>query len=311
MKRNNLLYLPAILLLMACSMTKNIPEGDQLFTGLEKIVYEDVPAGDRQQTDNFLATQEEVEAALATAPNGALFGSSYHRLPFSWGVSVWNHYANKSGGFARWMTKTFGKQPVLMSWVNPELRASVAQSVLRNNGYFNGRVGYESITQKNPKTAKIQYTVSPGRLYMLDSVGYFGFPAEADSLIHSTLSEAYIHRGDPFVVSRLDAERQRISSLLRNNGYYYYQPDYASYLADTFAVDGKAQLRFQLAKDVPEVAKRKWYIGRVTINMKKSFMEKPTDSIKGRFFTIRFSGKTAYPHPCADGRHETAPPPAL
>ena len=76
MKRNNLLYLPAILLLMACSMTKNIPEGDQLFTGLEKIVYEDVPAGDRQQTDNFLATQEEVEAALATTPNGALFGSS-------------------------------------------------------------------------------------------------------------------------------------------------------------------------------------------------------------------------------------------
>lgn len=291
MKRNNLLYLPALLLLMACSMTKNIPEDDQLFTGLEKIVYEDVPAGDRQQTDNFLATQEEVEAALATAPNGALFGSSYHRLPFSWGVSVWNHYANKSGGFARWMTKTFGKQPVLMSWVNPELRASVAQSVLRNNGYFNGRVGYQSITQKNPKTAKIQYAVSPGRLYLLDSVGYFGFPAEADSLIHSTLSQAYIHRGDPFVVSRLDAERQRISSLLRNNGYYFYQPDYASYLADTFAVDGKAQLRFQLAKDVPEVAKRKWYIGRVTINMKKTFMEKPTDSIKGRFFTVRFSGK--------------------
>ena len=267
-------------------MTKNIPEDDQLFTGLEKIVYNDY-----EQSDNFITTQEEVEAALATAPNGSLFGSSYHRLPFSFGVSVWNRYADKPGGFAKWMTKAFGKQPVLMSWVNPSLRSLVATNVLRNHGYFNGKVTYQTITQKNPKTAKIQYTVQPGRLYMLDSVGYFGFPAEADSLIHSTLSQALIHRGDPFVVANLDAERSRINTLLRNNGYYFFQPSYASYLADTLMVDGKAQLRFQLANDVPEAAKHKWYIGRININMRKTFMEQPTDSFRGRFFTIRFAGK--------------------
>ena len=274
-----------LLALTSCSMTKNIPEGDQLFTGLEKIAYEDY-----EPNDNFTNTQKEVEAALATAPNGSLFGSSYHRLPFSFGVSIWNQYADKNSGFAKWMTKSFGKQPVLMSWVNPELRSMVARSVLRNHGYFNGQVSYETITQKNPKTAKIKYTVHPGRLYMLDSVGYFGFPAHADSLIHSTLSDALIHRGDPFVLSNLDAERNRIYTLLRNNGYCYFQPDYASYLADTFKVDGKAQLRFQLANDVPEAAKHQWYIGRVNINMRKSFMEQPTDSFRGRYFTIRFSG---------------------
>ena len=285
MKRNSILWL-CVLLLTSCSMTKNIPEDDQLFTGLKKIAYEDY-----EQNDNFLTTQTEVEAALATAPNGSLFGSSYYRMPFSWGVSVWNRYANKPGGFARWMTKTFGKQPVLMSWVNPELRASVAQNVLRNHGYFDGRVSFETVQQSNPKTAKIQYTVRPGRLCYLDSIGYFGFPAEADTLIKSSLSEALIHKGDPFVVSNLEGERNRISMLLRNNGYYYYQPGYASYLADTFAVDGKVQLRFQLAKDVPVAAKHKWYIGRVNINMKKTFMEQPTDSLYGRFFTVRFSGK--------------------
>ena len=267
-------------------MTKDIPEGDQLFTGLKKIEYQNYEA-----SDHFTETQAEVEAALATAPNGALFGSSYYRIPFSWGVTVWNKYADKDSGFAKWMTKTFGKQPVLMSWVNPGLRASVAGNVLRNNGYFHGRVDYETLQQKNPKTAKIRYTVSPGRLYLLDSVGYFGFPAEADSLIRSSLSDSYIRSGSPFVVSNLEAERQRVSALLRNNGYYYYQPAYASYLADTFVVDGKAQLRFQLANDIPETARHKWYIGRVNINMKKSFMEQPTDSFRGRFFTVRFSGK--------------------
>ncbi len=286
MKRNSIIISLSVLLLASCSMTKNIPEGDQLFTGLTKIAY------DHQDNDsNFTSAQTEVEAALATAPNGAIFGSSYHRLPFSFGVSVWNHYQGSESGFGKWMLKSFGKQPVLMSWVNPQLRAQVAQSVLRNHGYFNGRVSYDVVQQKNPKTAKIGYTVTPGRLYRLDSVGYFGFPAHADSLIKSTQPEALIHKGDPFEVAKLDAERNRISMLLRNNGYYYYQPDYASYLADTFVVDGKAQLRFQLAKDVPVAAQHQWYIGRVNINMKKTFMEQPTDSFVGRFFTVRFAGK--------------------
>ena len=295
MTRNSLLLLPAALLLAACSMTKNIPDGDQLFTGLTKIDYQEsageshAPADERQ--DLGITAREEVEAALATAPNGAIFGSSYYRVPFSLGVSIWNHYQGTTSGFGKWMLKTFGKQPVLMSWVNPELRASVARSVLRNHGYFNGDVAYTIVGQKNPKTAKIGYTVSPGRLYRLDSVGYFGFPAEADSLIHASLADAYIHKGDPFVVSNLDAERQRISTLLRNNGYYYYQPGYASYLADTFVVDGKAQLQLRLADSIPQEAKHKWYIGRVNINMKKSMMEQPTDSFRGRFFTVRFSGK--------------------
>ena len=285
MKRNSI-YLFCVLFLVSCSMTKNIPEGDQLFTGLKAITYDD-----SVKHEDFAQTQEEVEAALATAPNGAIFGSSYYRLPFSWRVSVWNKYHDKDSKFAKWMTKNLGKQPVLMSWVNPELRAQVAQGVLRNNGYFNGQVGYDIIQRKNPKTAKIAYDVHPGRLYRLDSIGYFDFPADADSLIRATLDEATIHKGDPFVVSRLDAERQRISTLLRNNGFYYYQPSYASYLADTFVVDGKAQLQLRMANDIPVEATHKWYIGRVNINMKKTMMEQPTDSIRGRFFTVRFSGK--------------------
>lgn len=290
MTRNSITYsiiiLASSVILVSCSMTKNIPEDDQLFTGLKSITYEDY-----EQNDNFTKAQEEVEAALATAPNGSLLGSSYYRLPFSMGVSIWNHYSGKDTGFARWMTKTFGSQPVLMSWVNPKLRASVAQSVLRNHGYFGAIVDYETITQKNPKTAKISYNVMPGRMYKLDSISIVGFPVEADSMIRATSDETYLKKGDAFVVSNLDAERQRISTLLRNNGYYYYQPGYASYLADTFVVDGKVQLQLKLANDIPREALHKWYIGRIDLNLRKSAREQYTDSLKGRFFTIRFSGK--------------------
>ena len=66
--------------LYACSTTKTVPDDDQLFTGLTKIEYKGYD--EKQQKEHFISTQEEIEAALATAPNGALFGSPYYRTPF-------------------------------------------------------------------------------------------------------------------------------------------------------------------------------------------------------------------------------------
>lgn len=291
-KRIDIRYIGIVILyslLSACSMTKNIPEDDQLFTGLKRIVYAD------NVKDSFEAhrttTMEEIEAALATEPNGSLFGSSYFSMPWSWHLWVYNHYAKKNSHFARWMTKSFGKPPVLMSQVNPALRASVARSILKNNGFFRGNVTYETITNRNPKKAKIAYTVTMDSLYTLDSVAYLGFPADIRQLIDSTANEQYIKPGFPFSVSALDNERSRLGILLRNNGYYYYNPSYASYLADTFAVANQAQLRLQLADGVPEEALRKWSIGKVDVQFRRSFRERLTDSIQRRQLTIHYNGK--------------------
>lgn len=291
-KRIDIRYIGIVILcslLSACSMTKNIPEDDQLFTGLKRIVYAD-NVKDSLEAHRTM-TMEEIEAALATEPNGSLFGSSYFSMPWSWHLWVYNHYAKKNSHFARWMTKSFGKPPVLMSQVNPALRASVARSILKNNGFFRGNVTYETITNRNPKKAKIAYTVTMDSLYTLDSVAYLGFPADMQHLIDSTANEQYIKPGFPFSVSALDNERSRLGILLRNNGYYYYNPSYASYLADTFAVANQAQLRLQLADGVPEEALRKWSIGKVDVQFRRSFRERLTDSIQRRQLTIHYNGK--------------------
>ena len=271
-------------------MTKNIPEDDQLFTGLKSITYVDEPK-DNPFEDHLDETKEEVEATLATAPNGSIFGSSYYHTPWSWRLWVYNKYANKDTKFARWMTKSFGRAPVLMSKVNPALRASVAQSVLQSNGYFRSEVTYEKIPQKNPKKCKIGYTVRLDTLFTLDSVAYVNFPDSLQALIDSTRSEALVKSKDAFSVSALDGERSRITNLFRNNGYYYYNNNYASYLADTFQVAGQAQLRFQLANGLPPEALQKWYIGNISVQLRKSMREQLTDSVKRRHLTIRFNGK--------------------
>lgn len=272
--------------LSSCSTTKSIPDGDQLFTGLTKIEYNAPEKGEQ-----YTAVREEVNAALATAPNGALFGSSSVRSPFPVGLWVWNEFAGKQSNFAKWMIKSFGTNPVLMSWVNPELRASVANEVLHAHGYFHGKVSYEVVKQHNPKKAKIGYNVDMGHLFTLDTIQYVDFPPVADSLIRSTTSEAKIKAGDAFDVSTLDAERTRISNLFRNNGYFYYQPSYSSYLADTIAVPGKVQLRFQEAANIPSMAKRTWTIGKIDIDMRKQYSEVLRDSISHRALTVHYNGK--------------------
>lgn len=275
-----------ILIIPGCSSTEGVPDGDQLYTGLSKIKY-----NVDQKDDHYLATQEEIEAALAATPNGALLGSSYYRSPIQLRLWIWNTFANDSTVFAKWMTKTFGRPPVLISRINPELRASVARSLLRNHGYFRGNVDYEIITKKNPKEARIGYTVDMGPLFTIDSLQYVNFPATTDSLLDNTRHEALIHKGSPFDVATMDAERQRLATLFRNNGYYYYQAGYASYIADTLQADTKAQVLLKLSDNMPDVAKKKWYVGNINIQLRKYLFEELKDTFRRRSFTVYFNGK--------------------
>ena len=278
-------------LLGSCSMTRNITEDDPLYTGIKKIAYDNKPTDNESEAQHLDNMKLEMEAALAAAPNGSLFGSSYFRVPWSWRLGVYNTFSDKSSGFAKWMTKTFGKSPVLMSKVNPALRTSVAQSVLQNNGYFRGEVTYQALPHKNPKKSKLAYNVHLDTLFTYDSIAYVNFPRHIQALIDSTRSESLLKRGAPFTVASLDAERNRLATLLQNNGFYHFKPGYMSYLADTFATDCKAQIRLQLADGIPPEALRKQYIGNINMQIRHSFMERLTDSVSRRHLHIYYSGK--------------------
>lgn len=289
----------ALLLVMAsCSSTSHLEEGEQLFIGLEKIDWQGDPQGHHS---HFLDTQSEVEAALATAPNGALFGSSYYRTIFPYGLWVYNKWGKNDDGFSKWMTSTFGKAPVLMGNVNPLLRASVAKSVLQNNGYFNGDITYNTTDHGKrdslgfAKKQKIQYHVNFGHLYTLDTISFSNFPTDIYQRIFmgdkKKGNTSSLHPGDPFSVANLENERARIYRLLRNHGFYNYQTSYTSYLADTIMTPGKVHLQLHLADSLPEDALRKWVIGTTTVNIRRETREQPTDSVNTRFLKIRYARK--------------------
>ena len=270
----------------SCSSTSALADGEQLFTGLKKIEYTDYEPGGYADS-----TILEMESVLASAPNGSLFGSSYYRTPFPVRLWVWNAFSQSDGTIAKWITKAFGSRPKLMGNVNPRLRAQVAENQLAKYGYFHSKVNYEILTQKNPKKAKLAYHVSMGPLMTIDTMRYVNFPSDISMLIDSTRQEALVHSGSPFNVPHLEGERQRLTRLFRNNGYYFYQNGYASYLADTLIVPGKASMKMVLADSLDSQATRKWYVGNITINFRKQFMEQLTDSFCRRTLNIYYRGK--------------------
>ena len=77
----NVIWLAMLCLIgVSCSTTKNLPVGEILYTGIDRmeVVNED-------KTLAGLRALTEVEAALAYAPNNAIFGSSSMRWPVPFG----------------------------------------------------------------------------------------------------------------------------------------------------------------------------------------------------------------------------------
>lgn len=261
--RRRILYISALLLACSCSTTRLIQDGEQLYTGIKKIDFIGEKEYAADETGETAIT--EVEAALACAPNAAIAGSSVYRgIPF--GLWWYNRYADSNSKAGKWFFKHFATTPVLISKVNPTLRARVATNILDYYGYFNGEATATLLTSKrNPKKAKVLYTVTLHEPYRFDSIEYRGFTTRTDSLIRATHKDALIKKGEQFSVAALNGERERLNTLLRNNGCYYSQTGYFEYLADTINKPGFVDLRIQPVKGLAAYIKRPYHIGNTNL----------------------------------------------
>ena len=269
------LYICCLLLTAACSTTKNLPEGEILYTGQKAMIVENPPTTPVGET-----AMEEVEAALATAPNNSLLGSSSVRIPFPFGLWVYNGFVKYEKGVGRWIFNRFAAKPVLMSTVNPDIRQKAAQNILRDYGYFNGTVSYQTFTDpKDSLKAKLQYTVNMNNPYVIDTVFYQGFSQRTLRIMEMSRRRSLISPGEQFNITDLDGERTRISNLLRNIGCYYFRPDYLTYQADTTLVPGgHVSMRMIPVAGMPKVAEKPFYVGRKAIYLYGRQGEEPNDS---------------------------------
>ena len=290
---NNILFFFLILgstvLLAACSSTSNMPEGEILYDGIKEIKY-DISKNNVEKYKDYLAdTKLEVEGALASPPNSAILGSSKIKSILPLRLWIYNANANAEKGMGKWLRDHFGSEWRTLNSVNPEMHASVAKNVLNNYGFFNSSVTTETIMLKNPKKAKVSYNVTINDVYLIDSIERIGFPQHIDSTIEASKDNSKIHQDAPFSFANIDAERNRMAEMLRNDGYYYFNKEYIAYSADSVSKPGKILLRMHPSPNVPEIAYKRWYIGKVRIQMRKNSLERLTDSVSRRYLTVVYN----------------------
>lgn len=279
--------------LISCSTTRNLPEGEMLYTGIKKI-----EVTDKDDSKAYKLAMEEIEAALDYPPNNALFGSSSMRTPFPVGLWIYNGFVNKESKIGKWFFKTFAAKPVFISTVNPDVRTSIAHNLLRENGYFDGTSSYQLIpNKKNPRKSQVSYQLTMNHVYTFDSIRYIRTRSLADSLsVHA--DEELLRRGDPFRVASLEAERQRISSMLRGRGFYYHRPEFIVYQADTLMAPGKVWLHVMRKPGLPQSALSPFRIGNVSVSLKGYKGEEPNDSASYKGLTVYYENKLRV-HPSA------------
>jgi len=225
--------------LTACSITSQLPKGEVLYTGVSKIHHNKVDTVDD-------VVKEALATKLEVAPNSSLFGSAYHISPFPVGLWIYNGlHPKEEKGFSYWFWKHFKSDPTLVSQVNPELRAHAAEAALKDEGYFNASVSFDTIYDKRDSLkAKIAYNVNYSHKSRLGTVTYMRSPfPRIDSIVSHTLDKSLLRSGDRFSYTNLDAERTRIANVLKDSGYYYFEPKFVKYQADSTLSGNTVNLR--------------------------------------------------------------------
>lgn len=244
-----LLFIFCSLLFFSCSTTRKLTEDEVLYVGVKKMKIETPKKVKLNGTQSSAAT-----GPLSVKPNNPLYGP-YVRSPFPIGLWVYNWNIKKEKGFKWWLYRKLAKKPVLVSDVQPELRLNIVENSMKDFGFYGTTSRYEVIPRKrNPQKARISYWVELPEPFHYGAVRLWGWNHEMDSIVRSYLRFSDLKRGRQYDVNVLNQERQKMADRLRNNGYYFFQPDYIEYLVDTTGGGKMANVRIGLKQGIPQNA---------------------------------------------------------
>ena len=206
-----------LMLVSSCNIYRYVPGKDYLFTG-SKISF-DAKYKDASEIKSSLLSK-----TWPIANSKTLF------IPFSL-VSYSISKPTSKKGLNYLLHDKIGEPPVLLSQANPAdmRRRMIAQ--LHDMGFLNARVQDSVVIEK--RKAHINFRVMPGARYTIDTLIFPSDSSKLSKAIAATSERTLLKRGTPFTVERVKSERERISMEIRNNGYFYFIPDFLVLAADT------------------------------------------------------------------------------
>ncbi len=143
-------------------------------------------------------------------------------------------------GIHEFLKKT-GEAPVIIDTSKTKKTLLRLKSYYFNNGYFNVATNY-NIDSVGYKKAKINYNITTGPVYTLDSIRTRISTPALDSLYLKNPEPSVLKSGNQFKTSDFEEEKNRITTYFRNHGAYFFQPTYVTFDVDTIGKKNKADI---------------------------------------------------------------------
>lgn len=171
--------------------------------------------------------REEMTTIIKQKPNRKILGL------FRFHLGIY-YLANrgKTTRFKNWVKNTIGEAPVILDSTLLNRSTNQLRLNMQNHGYFNAFVR-DSVKYNKRRLANVTYLVKSNDPYKVKSLHYNISDARISTLILADSSKCLIKPGQNYDKSVFQKERERISELLKNNGYYFFNPLFITYTADS------------------------------------------------------------------------------
>jgi outer membrane protein insertion porin family len=254
---NRLFRIIICLLLAACTGTKHLPSGEKLYTGA-KIKPE---SADQIKNRDKRSVKTTAKNSIRPLPNKTFLGMR---------PKLWLYMAageTPESKFRKWLKKR-GEAPVLMDNVKPVSTSAIIDAKLFNIGIFKSSTQFKIIEKKH--TSKVIYLTSIHKPYTVKELIYSISDDSLSQIILTEKEKSLIRPGEDYNLDQLKNERIRIDNLLKDNGYFYFNPDYLLFKADTSEANHNVTFNLTLKDSVPKNALTVYRINNVYIDQEYS-----------------------------------------
>jgi hypothetical protein len=181
--------------------------------------------------------------------------------------------------FWMWMAYTVGEPPAQLDSLKLQKAEQQMSVYLAKNGYFENKVEARVIFKRDGlifwrkgKKCKVQYHIYPNAPYKVREIDH-SVEDQAIAKIYPALSkETLLRSGDKFSIDVLDQERERITHILNNRGYYEFTKDYIVFDADSSVGDRQVDLKLLITS--PRTTSPTYPDSLIVVPHKKFFMGK-------------------------------------
>jgi len=272
---NNIVILFTIcLLLAACSGTKQLPPGEKLYAGAVIKL---------ESTDNISNRKKRVIKSIAK--NAVRPEPNKKFLGFRLKLWMYRHAGeNPQGKFKKWL-KEKGEAPVFISSIKPAISSAIIDAKFFNIGIFKSFTDFKIVETR--KRAKVIYTGHIHDPYVFKEINFSVSDSSLSRIILAEKEKSLIKQGQDYSLENLKIERIRIDALLKDNGYFYFNPDYLLFKADTSNTNHDVTLRLTLKDSISAEALTVYRINEVFIDQDYSLNEEDAGRAKD---TLLFQG---------------------